>query len=122
MEIHFYIVELDQNLRRNREEAAAVREYNNDPAKYRARIAEAQEEPEKKMIIAHTAKVKQLLDFGYNRSEIAERLNMNPYTVDFVISRIENEERERESDRIFAGWKRGNGGYYSICNGLPTRR
>ena len=33
------IIELHMNLQRNREEAQAAREYNNDPVKYRLRIA-----------------------------------------------------------------------------------
>jgi hypothetical protein len=35
----FHIVELHAKLQRNREEAAAAREYNNDPTKYKLRIA-----------------------------------------------------------------------------------
>jgi hypothetical protein len=60
------IIELDQMLRKAREE----REVCNDPL-VRARIAyaEAQEEHEKKMIIACTAKIKSYLEFGYTRQE-----------------------------------------------------
>src|SRR5919199_4809568 len=105
----FRILELEAMHRKNREEAEA----RNDPI-VKARIAAiaAAEEEKNKMVAARTAKVKQLLEFGYNRSEIAERLNMNPYTVDFVISRIEEEE-DKQMDPMFAGWKRGSGGYVS---------
>ena len=111
------ILEIDQKHRRNREEAEA----RNDPI-VKARIAAvaAAEEEKNKMVAARTAKVKQLLGFGYNRSEIAERLNMNPYTVDFVISHIE--EEDKQMDPMFAGWKRKSGGYVSYASGLPTRR
>src|SRR5919199_2242994 len=113
----FRILELEAMHRKNREEAEA----RNDPI-VKARIAAvaAAEEEKNKMVAARTAKVKQLLGFGYNRSEIAERLNMNPYTVDTVISRIEREDKQM--DPMFAGWKRKSGGYVSYASGLPTRR
>jgi hypothetical protein len=80
--------------RKNREEAEA----RNDPTgMVKARIAHAaaQEEEAEKTIAARTAKIKQLLEFGYNRSEISQWLNLHPYTADTIISRIEREERER---------------------------
>jgi DNA-binding NarL/FixJ family response regulator len=114
----FRIVELDQTFRKNREEAQA----HNDPTgMVKARIAMAAEQKEEtnKIIAARTAKVKQLLKLGYNRSEIAERLNMNPYTIDTVISRIGREDEQM--DRIRLGWKRGSGGYVCLTPGLPTK-
>ena len=104
-------------LRRNREEAEA----RNNPL-VRARIAAvaAEKEAEEKIIAERTAKVKQLLEFGYNRSEIAERLNMNPHTIDFVISRIEKEDKQM--DPTFAGWRRKSRGYVCLTSDLPTQR
>ena len=111
------ILELNEIFRRNREKAQAL---SNPVVKARIAAVAAEEEAEEKIILARTAKVKQLLEFGYNRSEIAERLNMNPYTVDFVISRIR--EEDKQMDPMFAGWKRKSGGYVSYASGLPTRR
>ena len=115
----FYIVDLDKKLRRNREESAA---YNDPTGKIKARIAavEAQKEQEKKMIVARTAKIRSYLEYGYSRQEISQMLGIHPYIVDTEAAHIEREDRE--NDRMFLGWKRKSGGYFSICQGLPTRR
>jgi hypothetical protein len=87
------IIELDQMLRKNREEAEAC----NDPTDMiRARVAAvaAQEEQQKKMILARTAKIKSYLEYGYNRQEISQMLGIHPYVVDTEASRIDKEERE----------------------------
>ena len=113
----FYLVELDQKHRRNREEQAA----RNDPT-IRARIAAvaASEEEKNKMIAARTAKIKSYLEYGYSRQEISQMLGIHPYIVDTEASRIEREDSEK--DPIFVGWKRKSGGYVCIANGLPTPR
>ena len=115
----FHIIEIDERHRRNREERAAL----NDPTgTIRARIAmaAAKEEETKKLIAAGTAKIKSYLEYGYSRQDISQMLGIHPYIVDIEASRIEREEGEM--DRIRPGWKRGGSGYFSIHQGLPTRR
>jgi CRISPR/Cas system CSM-associated protein Csm2 small subunit len=116
----FRIVELDQMLRKNREEAQT----RNDPTgTIRARVAAVQaqkEEAEKNMIVARTAKIKSYLEYGYSRQDISQMLGIHPYTLDTIISRIEKEDKQM--DRIRLGWKRDNGGYVCLTPGLPTRR
>ena len=115
----FYLIEVDQKHRRNREEQATL----NDPTgTIRDRVAAvaAQEEQEKKMILARTAKIKSYLEYGYSRQDISQMLGIHPYIVDTEATNIESEDREM--DRIRPGWKRGSGGYFSIHQGLPTRR
>ena len=113
----FRITELDQQLRKAREE----REARNDPI-VKARIAAvaAAEEEKNKMIAARTAKIKSYLEYGYSRQDISQMLGIHPYIVDTEASRIEREDSEK--DPIFVGWKRKSGGYVCIANGLPTPR
>jgi hypothetical protein len=100
-----YILKLDAEIQRIKEETGIIK-----------RTASIEQD----RIVARTAAVRRLVEYGYNRSEISQRLNLNPYIVDTEVSRIEREEEGM--DRNFAGWKRGSGGYFSIHNGLPTRR
>jgi hypothetical protein len=100
-----YILKLDAEIQRIKEETGILK-----------RTASIEED----RIVARTAAVRRLVEYGYNRSEISQRLNLNPYIVDTEVSRIEREEEGM--DKIRLGWKHSSGGYFSICHGLPTRR
>jgi DNA-binding NarL/FixJ family response regulator len=111
------LIELDQMLRKAREEA----ETRNDPTgTIRARVAAvaAEEEAQKKMVVDRTAKICQYLQWGYTTEQIATRLKIHPFTVKREIAHIESENNKM--DRIFLGWKRKSGGYVCLTPGLPT--
>ncbi len=71
-------------------------------------------------MIEKSAKIKSYLQCGYTDQQIATILGIHLFAVEREAARIGR--KDSQMDPIRAGWKRVNGGYFSIQQGLPTRR
>jgi hypothetical protein len=112
-----HIVELQMKLQQNR----IRNDTNSSNSCTQHRMHTAAVDVDFAKIVTRTAKVKQLLDYGYNKSEISQHLKLHPYIIDWEIGRIEKEEKERRRF-LTTGRLPEHGGVFTIYNDIPTPR
>jgi hypothetical protein len=118
------IIELHMKLQKNREEVAATREYNNDPMKYKLRMASVaamERDMERKKELERNIKERDtihLLDLGCDYNEISSVLRLSISEISRIARDNEDTKRFLRTGRI----SKSDGGYICITPGLPTPR